>query len=690
MSKSYLNFDLLLNEAGNNYQVHVIDSPAGQASHDFSLPFSAMELELFILKLSHNKSSLRSLDLGAIDIPSVKKLGGALYHCLFLGDVGERFRASLAIAEHENKGLRIRLRLSGSTALINVPWELLFDEANNDFLGLSTNTPVIRKLDLAKQPRIRPIDGTLRVLVMISSPAGYYPLDVEREWALINTATETLQVAGRVIVERVNPSLAELQRALRRGEYHVFHYIGHGGFDSHNNDGGLVLEGADKKAQLISGQQLGAILRDGTTLQLVLLNSCSGGRTSVTDPFAGVGQSLLQKGIPAVIAMQFEISDDAAITFAHEFYAALVDGYPIDAAVAEARKMIYAKANQLEWATPVLYTSIDGGSLLCEPSPEELELLEEKRRQRQEANNQAKLKPQQAEEADFPTELKHQREAEEVARQAEPNRPLWLRRPPTDEKGRLNGYKGGSFSIKNTIIGRLLWSSLVVTVGFMAYLYLQRLIEPSVQPSLPKPIESSVQSSPDRQFTEAEISVRTLEKEASYLFPTFQSIKNFDQPDPSRDIIEMKAAPLAEQLYSIQDDKLRLHFQILKYDGALLAYTMAASVEKNLSKRTFYANRAINSGSVELKLINKAIADESGSLQSQEIADWIRRDGRKGIAQGNLLIAYSIRIKDGAVSLLDEVRELIETMDRASKDNVGLRADRNFQWLLEKYYPHDI
>jgi hypothetical protein len=62
--------------------------------------------------------------------------------------------------------------------------------------------------------------------------------------------------------------------------------------------------------------------------------------------------------------MQFEITDEAAITFSHEFYAALADGYPIDAAVAEARKMIYAQANQLEWATPVLYTSIDETYLL--------------------------------------------------------------------------------------------------------------------------------------------------------------------------------------------------------------------------------------------------------------------------------------------------------------------------------------
>jgi hypothetical protein len=366
-TKPYSNFDLQLKEVGDSYEVQVIDSPAGQASHPFSLPFSALELELFILKIGQNRGAVRSLHLGNVDIPSVKKLGGALYDCLFSGEVAERFRTSLALAEREGNGLRIRLRLSGAPTLINIPWELLFDKANNNYLGLSVNTPVIRKLDLTKQPSIRQATGVLRVLVMISSPAGYYPLDVEREWGRIKTATENLQAEGRLVLDRVEPSLAELQRTLRRGEYHVFHYIGHGGFDSQNNDGLLVLEDKDKKAHLVSGQYLGALLHDETTLQLVLLNSCSGGRTSVTDPFAGVGQSLLQKGIPAVIAMQFEITDEAAITFSHEFYAALADGYPIDAAVAEARKMIYAQSNQLEWATPVLYTSVDGGSLLSEP-----------------------------------------------------------------------------------------------------------------------------------------------------------------------------------------------------------------------------------------------------------------------------------------------------------------------------------
>jgi hypothetical protein len=99
------------------------------------------------------------------------------------------------------------------------------------------------------------------------------------------------------------------------------------------------------------------------SLRLAILNACEGARSSPSDPFAGVAQTLIQQSIPAVVAMQFEITDDAAITFAHEFYGAVADGYPVDAAVAESRRAIYAQGNEVEWGTPVLYMRSPNGQL---------------------------------------------------------------------------------------------------------------------------------------------------------------------------------------------------------------------------------------------------------------------------------------------------------------------------------------
>ena len=63
-------------------------------------------------------------------------------------------------------------------------------------------------------------------------------------------------------------------------------------------------------------RQLGTILHDHESLRVAVLNACEGARTSRNDPFAGSAQSLVQQGIPAVIAMQFEIADDVASRFA--------------------------------------------------------------------------------------------------------------------------------------------------------------------------------------------------------------------------------------------------------------------------------------------------------------------------------------------------------------------------------------
>jgi hypothetical protein len=57
------------------------------------------------------------------------------------------------------------------------------------------------------------------------------------------------------------------------------------------------------------------------------------------------------------------ITDQAAIIFAEEFYAAIADKYPVDAALAAARKAIFAAGNDIEWGTPVLFLRAPTGQL---------------------------------------------------------------------------------------------------------------------------------------------------------------------------------------------------------------------------------------------------------------------------------------------------------------------------------------
>ena len=57
------------------------------------------------------------------------------------------------------------------------------------------------------------------------------------------------------------------------------------------------------------------------------------------------------------------MSDDAAIAFSHEFYSAVADGQPVDAATSEARRAVSAKGGVGEWGTPVLFMRAADGLL---------------------------------------------------------------------------------------------------------------------------------------------------------------------------------------------------------------------------------------------------------------------------------------------------------------------------------------
>ncbi len=360
--KSYLDFDLSIEKHDTGYHARVLNSPAGQASNEFSLPFSELELENFLLRIGQQRQGMRRMESTAM--AAAKQFGGQLFQALFAGEIKGCLQSSLDEASYRNAGLRIRLRLSGSPDLLDIPWEFLYNATLNRFLLLSIDSPLVRYLDLPGRVNSLKVTPPLRILVMIASPSDYIPLDVEHEWQVLKQAVAELEARGLLVVERLDlATLAALQKQLQRADYHIFHFIGHGGYDAQAEDGVLLLEDERGQSRAVSGQYLGMILHDAKTLRLALLNSCEGARTARTDPFAGVCQSLLQQGIPAVLAMQFAISDKAAITLACEFYTALAAGLPVDTALTEARKGIFADHNDIEWGTPVLYMRTPDGQI---------------------------------------------------------------------------------------------------------------------------------------------------------------------------------------------------------------------------------------------------------------------------------------------------------------------------------------
>lgn len=359
ISLEYLDFDLSIEKGQDGYRAHVLNWQGAQASAPLDLKLTDDEMNGYLEQLGHRR--LR----GAGDARTASKaLGGKLFDALFHDDVRVLWKTALTFADAQGKGVRLHLRMSDAPELADLPWELLYDAGANSFLNLSNMTPLVRFLELPNPPRSLQLEPPLRILGVLSLPDDYLELGVEREWDKLQDALKKLSDAGLVELHRLkDATTGNLQAQLRRSEFHILHFIGHGELDSRTNEGALVFENERGRGRLVSGEMLGTLLRDARSLRLVVLNACEGARTDRSDPFGGVAQRLVQQTIPAVIAMQFEITDRAAREFGQEFYKALADNFPIEAALGEARKAIYGLPNETEWATPVLYSRSPDGRL---------------------------------------------------------------------------------------------------------------------------------------------------------------------------------------------------------------------------------------------------------------------------------------------------------------------------------------
>jgi tetratricopeptide (TPR) repeat protein len=361
-ARNYDDCELVIQSSGERYVVQLFNIHAGEASGEFVLPFTQVELSNFYSRIGQAHRATRRAD--SPDVDAAKRFGGQLFRTVFTGEILSQLRCSVDHAHDHGHGLRLRLRLKGVPELGELPWEFLYDNEQDHFIATSTMTPMVRYLDLPQSVSTLRVRSPLHVLVAIAGPRNLPQLDAEGEWQRLKKALAPLEASGAIVLERLpDGTLATLRRRARGEPFHILHFVGHGGFDEIAGDGVLHFEGANSLSDPIPGQMLGNILRDHETLRLAVLNACEGARQSNQNPFSGVAQSLCQQRMPAVIAMQFEISDDAAKTFAEEFYGAIADGLPVDAAVSEARKALYSGRFGQEWATPVLYMRSPSGAL---------------------------------------------------------------------------------------------------------------------------------------------------------------------------------------------------------------------------------------------------------------------------------------------------------------------------------------
>lgn len=293
--------------------------------------------------------------------------GSELFSQLMHDDVRDLWiEARSDLDQHRIFGLRLRLALH-PPAVAALPWEALYDPDRNQAFAANGRTPVVRVENLHRflgPPRPLQITWPLRVL--LAAPDD--PLNEIDSTAEITGITRALERFGsdkvKVSVLTGRFSIIDLRREIDIHQPDLLHIISHG------DPQGIALW-RNNQPVLVSSASLRATLERTPSVKLVVLNACLAGMSSETRRFRNVAAQLLQAGLPAVIAMQYEIRDDAAIEFAQFLYEELVSGScpgAIDAAVTLARTSLYAlNPGDFSYGTPVLWLNADSGIVFASP-----------------------------------------------------------------------------------------------------------------------------------------------------------------------------------------------------------------------------------------------------------------------------------------------------------------------------------
>lgn len=350
----------------------LIDSPAGSFAGTFINPIGE-DLDEELIRDGLKVASLegaRSAE-GLLEINKVEKtdplddFGGQLSRALFKEQILGAYAVSQNIVDGRRHGLRVRIRVDPDikeyAELMSLPWEFLFDDNRRDRIELMSNRAIIRD-PITPAPAISlEVEPPLRVLAVVSDPKNYPPLRLGREKDFLEDMSRH---ESNIEVEFLESATigALNQKMMGQEEYHIFHFMGHGWFDSEHEECVLIFKNDNGEGVPINGEKLKLALAD--SVRLVFLNACETARIPDGDPFAAIPTELLLRGIPAVLSMQFPISDSAAIMFCKHFYKCLAEGRSVDQCVGNGRKQIrFEDGISAEWGTPVLYMRSPDGVL---------------------------------------------------------------------------------------------------------------------------------------------------------------------------------------------------------------------------------------------------------------------------------------------------------------------------------------
>lgn len=342
---------------------------------------------------SHQQPAWRNQDVAVISSRSQTRtlvdLGREMYETLFQGNLRDRLTSAIAIAHNQGAVLRLRLGLKDSI-LSRLPWEVLHEDSRPIATGkdviFSRYQPTSSSLILPPPPT-----SPLRILMVVAAPTDQANLALKKEAKVLKAELKkptTNRSWGNTPLPQIeldileHPDREKLTQVLEQNSYHVLHYAGHSNLGSRGGELYLVNQQTGL-GEVLNGDDLAGLLVNNG-IHLAVFNSCRSTHSAkVQMPETNnnprtLAEVLVNRGIPAVLAMAERIPDQVALTLTRLFYYNLKQGYPVDLSLNRARQGLMSTygSDQLYWALPVLYLHEKyQGYLTQQPSRDSEELF---------------------------------------------------------------------------------------------------------------------------------------------------------------------------------------------------------------------------------------------------------------------------------------------------------------------------
>jgi hypothetical protein len=310
------------------------------------------------------------LDAASLDADEYGRLlGEMLFH-----DPRVRNLYVRAHAKAQSLSVPLRLQLSGLNPYLHaLRWELLQEPENGRRICVSEDVLLSRHVS-GRQVERQPGDGQgLRSLVVVAGGKGtepyivdghkLHPIDVAKER---QRATRALQGTRMEILS--GPCTIDAIGTRLRAGCDIFYLVCHGALFHERGVSKPVLFLEDDSGALTvvpAGELVERVAQlDAAMPLLAVVFSCQSAgdgldeRTSHSGGLAAVGPRLIKVGIPAVVAMNGDVTVDTVEAFMPAFFKKLRVAGSIDAAMADGRAAVQERPDN--WM-PVLFTRLRTG-----------------------------------------------------------------------------------------------------------------------------------------------------------------------------------------------------------------------------------------------------------------------------------------------------------------------------------------